>query len=385
VIALNADNGVEVWRYFTTTPGPAATSSTWAGTSWKTGGAPVWNTPAVDLELGRVYINTGNAAPDINGELRAGKNLNSSSIVALDLATGQQQWAFQQVHHDLWDYDSAQPTMLFTVMKSGQALPAVGECSKNGNYYILDRRSGTPIYPVTEVPVPTQPAWQNAWPTQPESSIEPLTPLTILPGTVDMSKLPPGIALGSRYSVPQQQTLLISPGDDGGCEWAPAAFSPRTGFVYYGTRYEPTTFHTFPGNQGPDGGGLFLGSAFGDAVPGVTDFGLFGATDTATGKVVWKIQVAQPAKSGMLVAGDVAFFGEGNGKFHAVNASSGQELWAFDGTTLPGGGGAQAGPTAYVVNGREFVVNAFGGNTADAASFPPNPVGDAIVAFSLPH
>jgi outer membrane protein assembly factor BamB len=119
-------------------------------------------------------------------------------------------------------------------------------------------------------------------------------------------------------------------------------------------------------------------------IPGVKDFGVFGATDTMTGSVAWKINVDQPAKSGMLVAGDLVFFGEGNGKFHAVNATTGQILFTFDGTTISNGGGAQAAPVAYVVNGKEFIVNGFGGNLPDRLNFPPNPVGDAVIAFTLP-
>ena len=116
----------------------------------------------------------------------------------------------------------------------------------------------------------------------------------------------------------------------------------------------------------------------------MADFGIFGATDTTTGKVSWKIQVDQPAKSGMLVAGDLAFFGEGNGKFHSVDARTGEILVTFDGTTVPNGGGAQAAPVAYVVNGKEYILNAFGGNLPDRVNFPPNPVGVAVIAFSLP-
>jgi outer membrane protein assembly factor BamB len=114
------------------------------------------------------------------------------------------------------------------------------------------------------------------------------------------------------------------------------------------------------------------------------DFGIFGATDTVTGKVVWKINVPQPAKSGLLVAGDLVFFGEGNGRFHAADASTGAVLWTFMGQGVPKAGGAQGAPVAYVEDGREFIVNAFGGNRADREEFPPNPVGDAIIAFSLP-
>jgi len=192
--------------------------------------------------------------------------------------------------------------------------------------------------------------------------------------------------LAPQYTLPQQQTYLIVPGDDGGCEGIAQGYSPRTKYVYYGTRYEPTTFFTYPNNKGPNSGGLFLGSTFDELTPkeGVTNFGLYGATDTTTGKLVWKIQIDQPAKSGVLIAGDLLFFGEGNGKFNAVNAATGEMLFTFDGTTISNGGGAQGAPVAYVVNGKEYIVNDFGGNVPDRANFPPNPVGDAVVAFTLP-
>jgi quinohemoprotein ethanol dehydrogenase len=377
VIALRAESGEVAWRFHTRLP------ETWAGDSWKHGGAPMWQTPTVDERLGLVYVATGNAGPDINGIDRSGENLYSASVVALDLDTGVPRWHFQETHHDLWDYDSAQPTMLFDVEKDGEQIPALGHCSKNGNYYILNRRNGEPIFPVKEVKVPVTPAWQNAWPTQPVSSVEPLTPMDFVPGTIDKSKLPKDLILAPQYSIPNEHPILIAVGDDGGCEGVPAAFSPRTKFIYYGARYEPARYHTFPANEGPDAGGLFLGSSFDEVIPGVTDFGIFGATDSKTGKVVWKIRVAQPAKSGMLVAGDLVFFGEGNGKFHAANAATGKLLFTFHGTSIPNGGGAQAAPVAYVIRGKEFVVNAFGGNVPDR-HFAPNPVGDAIVAFSLP-
>lgn len=379
VIALHADNGTVAWRFFTTEPG------TWGGDSWKTGGAMVWQNPSIDPDLGLVYFGTGNAAPDVNGVKRIGDNLFSSSTVALDLMTGQVRWFFQETHHDLWDYDGNMTTVLFPVQRGGESIPALGHCNKNGDYYILDRRDGKPIFPVTEVPVPTSPAWQHASPTQPMSSVEPLAPLAFVPGTIDVSKLPSGFKLAPRYTVPQQQTFIIVPGDDGACEGIAQGYSPRTKFVYYGARYEPTTFHTSPNNKKPTGG-LFLGSSFDELTPqeGVTNFGLYGATDTNTGKLMWKIRIDQPAKSGVLIAGDLVFFGEGNGKFHAVDAASGNILFTFDGTTIPNGGGAQAAPVAYVVNGQEFVVNGFGGNVPDRRNFPPNPVGDAVVAFSLP-
>jgi len=289
VIALSEATGQLVWRFFTTLPGP-----TWAGHSWKTGAGTLWQTPAVDRSLGLLYVNTGNPGPDLNGIHRLGKNLYTDSIVALDISTGKVHWAFQEVHHDLWDYDSAMPALLFDLSRNGSTVPALGHCSKNGNYYILDRRTGVPIYPVTEVPVPSlKPAWQHPWPTQPKSAVEPLTPLSF-------ESIPKGFKTAPQYTPPGTSPVLIVPGDDGGCEFPPAAYSPRTKFVYYGTRYEPTTFVSAPNNTSG------IGSAFGD-IPAAQNHGIFGATDTTTGRVVWKISVPQPAKSGLVVAGDLVF------------------------------------------------------------------------------
>ena len=88
--------------------------------SWKHGGAPVWQTPAVDPQLGLLYFSTGNASPDLFGGKRAGDNLFSSSILALDAKTGEYRWHFQEVHHDIWDYDAPSPVVLFDVSVDGK-------------------------------------------------------------------------------------------------------------------------------------------------------------------------------------------------------------------------------------------------------------------------
>jgi PQQ-dependent dehydrogenase (methanol/ethanol family) len=366
VMAFDANTGNQVWQFFTTQP-----DGSWAGNSYLGGGAPVWETAAVDLNLGLIYVNTGNAAPDLNGIHRNGQNHWAASIVALDVNTGAFRWGFQEVHHDIWDYDSAQPPILFNGVHDGRTYLGIGNCSKNGNYYILDRQTGQPVFPVTETPVPsTKPGWQHAWPTQPVSSVEPLTPLSVQPGTV-----PSDDQTAPQYTPPQETPLAIIPGDDGGCEWPPGAFSPRTHFVYYGTRYEPALFQTFPNNT------TGIASTFSE-VDGAKNYGIFGATDVNTGKVVWEDTVSQPAKSGLAVAGDLVFFGESNGLFHGADAGTGKILFTFDGTSIPDGGGANASPSVYVSGGREYVVNAFGGNVPDQEF--GSVTGDAVVAFALP-
>ncbi len=386
VFALRASDGAVAWRFQTTDPKSYGAPKS---DQFKRGGAAVWNPAAIDRDLKLVYVPTGNAAPDILGEDRPGDNLFATSIVALDLGTGEPRWHFQEVHHDIWDYDSAQPAVLFPLTKDGKDFKALGHCSKNGQYYILDRRNGKPIFPVVEAPVPQDPAFQNASKTQPFSvAVEPLTPLTFVrPNDTGFPARP-------QYTPPGEVEFVMVPGDDGGCEWNPAAFSPRTKFVYYGTRYEPTTFKTRSGNRElipTPTGDLHLGSRFTNKVPGSHPFGLFGAMDTRTGKIAWKIEVPLPAKSGLTVAGDLVFFGESAGKFHAADAETGKILFTFDPrkSKIPNVGGAAASPSAYVAGGREFVAYAFGGNVPDRNNFSivdpdAGKVGDAIIAFALP-
>jgi alcohol dehydrogenase (cytochrome c) len=368
VLAYDALTGRLLWRFNTTQPGP-----TWAGTSWKTGGASVWDNPAVDPRLGLVYAATGNAGPDLYGGSRAGENLYASSLIAIDLRTGQLRWGFQEVHHDLWDYDGPQPSMLFDVQLDGRSYPAIGHCNKDGNYFILDRATGRPLFPVKEVPVPTQPSWQDPWPTQPVSAVQPLTPMTIT-GPVS-----PGVTAAPEFTPPQQQQFAVQPAGVGGCGWPTAAYSPRTRDIYYTGLYFPFVYTSSP-ISGPTNTG---GSLEEIPIPGMQLYSVIGATSTSTGKIAWSTTIPQINSSSMAVAGNLLFYGTSNGVFHAVSAATGAPLWSFDGTTVTDAGGADAPPSIYVVNGREYVVEAFGGNSNDRFS-SNSPVGDAVIAFALP-
>src|ERR1700734_3259285 len=166
--AYNPTTGKMLWRFWTTNP------ATYAGTSWQHGGASIWGTPTFDSTLNMVYFSTGNAFPWPWAGNRAGTNLFANSIVAVDATSGELQWFFQDVHHDLWDFDGPQPTVLF----SYNGTPAIEHTSKTGYMWILDRASGEPLIPYQEAAVPPTPAsaaFQHPWPTQPESSIESLT------------------------------------------------------------------------------------------------------------------------------------------------------------------------------------------------------------------
>src|SRR6202453_2908237 len=162
--AYSPTTGKMLWRFWTTDP------ATWAGTSWQHGGASVWGTPTFDPTLNMVYFSTGNAATTLWGGNRAGTNLFATSIVAVDATTGELQWFFQETHHDLWDFDGPQPTILL----SWNGIPALEHTSKTGYMWILDRASGESLFAYDEVAVPSTPAnaaWQNPWPPPHLSSI----------------------------------------------------------------------------------------------------------------------------------------------------------------------------------------------------------------------
>jgi quinohemoprotein ethanol dehydrogenase len=159
VKAYDAKDGHLIWTFYTI-PGPGERGhDTWPqdNDAGKHGGATVWQTPAVDPELGLIYFSTGNPGPDFNGRTRAGDNLYSVSMVALEAETGKYRWHFQQVHHDLWDYDSANPVILFDVKVNGRVRKAIAEAGKTGWVYILDRVTGEPLLGIGEKPVPQEP------------------------------------------------------------------------------------------------------------------------------------------------------------------------------------------------------------------------------------
>jgi quinohemoprotein ethanol dehydrogenase len=368
--AYAAATGKSLWRFWTTDP------ATYAGNSWQTGGAPVWGTPTFDPTLNMVYFSTGNADVRFTiggtttvsnshyyGAPRAGTNLFSASIVALDATSGELQWFFQEVHHDLWDFDGPQPTMLFTY----EGIPAIEHTNKAGYTFILDRASGEPLIPIQEVAIPPTPAssaFQLPWPTQPQSSLESLVEHVAEPGT-----LPSGGIAAPMWGTPGPTPQVFAPLASGGMEWPPAAYSPRTGFYYSHAKYSPS-------NKGI--------SSTGANVPGATllgvHHGVFGAINTVTGAVAWTIPILTTLPtSGMTVAGDLVFFGDNTGLFYAVSAATGEILWVFDAWTVPGGTGGNAGAAVYEVNGVEYVLYGFGGEPGQSFE-----LGDAVVAFALP-
>lgn len=375
VDAYDQATGKLVWRFWTTEP------TTWGGQTYLTGGASVWGNISYDPDLHMLYFATGNAYPwpspcaffgvvpvGCPGNGREGTNLYSTSIVALDSTTGEHKWHFQFAHHDMWDFDGPQPTVLLTV----RGIPAIEHTSKTGYMFILNRQTGESLFPYKEVPVPTDPAWESPWPTQPVSSIESLTEHSVGPCIAIVSgcvPVPPGVVAAAQWSPYQPTATAFQPWAGGGMEWPPAAYSPRTHFIYSHANYSPANIGVDEANNI-----AFAG------IPGEVDHGVYGAVDTQSGKTAWKIPITGTTPdSGMGVAGDLVFFGESSGLLHAANAATGKILWTFDASKVPNAGGANASPAFYVVNGKEYVVYGFGGEPGNSPV-----LGDAVIAFALP-
>ena len=224
VKAYDAKDGRLIWTFYTI-PGPGEPGhDTWPkdNDAWKYGGAAIWQTPAVDLDLGLLYFSTGNAAPDYNGAFRAGDNLYAASMLAIELATGKYRWHFQQVHHDIWDYDAVNPVILMDVNVGGRTRKAIAEVGKTGWAYILDRETGKPLIGIDEKPVPQEPRQKTAA-TQPFPRGE-----AIVPQLIEIA--PEGHALvnDGRIFTPfvGKDPTIVAPGIWGGASWPPSSYDP---------------------------------------------------------------------------------------------------------------------------------------------------------------
>jgi PQQ-dependent dehydrogenase (methanol/ethanol family) len=327
VAAYDAKTGQQRWRWMATDP------KTYSGDSWKSGGGMVWTTPAIDPQLGLVIFSTGNPNPDLDGTNRRGDNLYTDSIVALDVHSGELKWYYQEVKHDVWDYDAVSNVVLFDVHQNGETIPAAAEAGKVGWVYILDRRTGKLI-----------------------RKSDPY---------VMMSK--------NMFSTPTREGVDMLPGANGGAEWSPPAYSPQTHYLYIMAMDQLMRFTTKPAPSAP--GLIRLGSAFTNVAPGGIQDGPFVALDVETGKVAWQYKAPQPLIGGVLAtAGNLVFMGEGNGWFDAFNAKSGDLLWRYN-----LGAGVNAPPVTYQVNGTQYLAVAAGGNFQ--LTFP---YGDTVAIFKLP-
>ena len=371
VTAFDAASGRMLWRFFTV-PGPGQVGhDTWpqTGGAWEHGGAPVWQTPAVDPDLGLLYFSTGNASPDTDGSKRAGDNLFASSIVAIDAKTGNYRWHFQEVHHDIWDYDSPSPVVLFDVKVNGQIVHGLGEPGKTGWLYLLNRRTGKPLYGIPEKPVP-QSSGERTSPTQPFPSSGAFVPHTVsatglkavqraADAALGDTGKPPKIVPGPFFSPPSHGGTLyaISPGAFGGSDWSPSSYNPNTK-LFYVCGQKSTQVNTAGTNEPkhPKPGQQDIGSI--GAPSGANNAGVLTAIDARSGRIAWQRDWPDSCYSGTVTtAGRLVFVGRNGGQLQAYDASNGRQLWSFQ-----TGAGANNTATVFKLDGKEVVAFYAAGN-----------------------
>jgi glucose dehydrogenase len=295
--------------------------------AWKRGGGSISSSPALDPELGLLYFGTGNAAPYAD-LYRPGDNLYTSSLVALDVRTGQLRWFHQVTPHDVWGYDLASSPMLLDVPTSEGKVPGVALVTKSGWMYFFNRITGEVIR--------------------------------------RSDGFVPQTSLFKRAK--DAQGVLAVPGEAGGANWPPIAFSGETGWAYVGGSHYPSRFTLELDEKGNKVNVLSFPKD-------VETYGTLSAIDPATGKLAWQERIGRPFSGGVTTtAGGLVFMGEADGHFTARDSRTGKLLWRFQ-----TGAGVNAPPVVYRSNGKEYLVVAAGGNKLfNIAS------GNAVIAFGLP-
>ncbi len=268
--AYDVRTGELKWQ-FNTIPGPGEYGyDTWPPDAWKTmGGANSWAGLSVDEERGIVYGGTGAASMDFYGGDRHGDNLFSNTILALDAKTGKRVWHYQIVRHDVWDWDVPAPPNLITVKHDGKWVDALAQITKHGYIFVLDRETGEPLFPMTEVEIPPS--------SIPEEKLSRTQPIPLKPAPVmrtqfreeDINDIFPEardsilakyrtLKTGNMWNSPSLEGTLFFPGTSGGMNKGGAAFDPETGILYVNST-EQAFIVTLKKLRGADGSEMPLG------------------------------------------------------------------------------------------------------------------------------
>lgn len=436
VRGYDAVTGELAWAWDLGNPGNRGAPA--EGEVYTRGTPNMWTTAAADEELGLVYLPLGNSSVDYYGSNRSeAENEYATSLVAVDVTTGDDVWHFQTVHNDVWDYDlGSQPTLIDFPAADGPR-PALVLASKQGDIYVLDRATGESLFPVEEREVPqggVEPEYLSA--TQPFSAYHTLSFPDLT--EADMWGMTPLDQLWCRiqfrqssyqgmYTAPTtDQHWIQYPGYNGGNDWGSIAIDVERGLIIANyndmpnhnrlvAREEadaaglvPITDPAAGQGEGPLGeAGPQTGSPFAiDVNAGwrmptgllckQPPYGGIRAIDLATGETVWDrpfgtarkngpwgipsmlpLDIGTPNNGGPVVtAGGLIFVAATTDDLiHAIDVETGETVWT---DTLPGGG--QANPIVYEADGRQFVVIAPGGH-----HFMETPISDAVIAYALPE
>jgi len=348
--AYDAKTGELRWTFYTV-PGPGEFGhDTWPQNNdvWKHGGAAIWQTPAVDPELGLIYFSTANPGPVLNGALRKGDNLFSVSIVALEVKTGKYRWHFQEVHHDMWDYDAPNPVILFDAPYNGKVRKGLAEAGKTGWVYILDRTTGKPLLGMKETPV-MQLAQQFTSPTQPFPVGD-----AVVPQFIDIP--PEGFDLineGRIFTPFSKHPSVWKP--LAAVNWPPSSYDPATHQMYICAQDSLWGAVGGDPNYPVEPGEYYSGSVV--ARFAAPRRGVVAAVDLTTNRITWRQQWVDSCYSGSTVtAGGLLFIGRNDGRLTAMDKDTGHKLWEFQTD-----GGVNAPASVFERNGKEYVVVLAGG------------------------
>ena len=298
--------------------------------AWRYGGGSAWSTPAIDTNTNTLFFGTGNPSPQMNDISRPGDNLYTVSLVALDTETGKLKWYYQQVPHDLWGYDLASPPVLFNYKKDGKNIPAVGQASKTGWYYVNDRATGKLLIK-SEAFVPQKNLFAKA----------------------------------------TKEGNILYPGILGGANWSPSAVDESTQTSFVAAIHAPIKY-TLVDEPAKDG---IPAIRYASSEPTKDPrWGVISAINLTTGKMQWQVKTELPLIGGVLATtSGLLFVGEGNGHFNAYNSNTGDLLWQASVDA-----GVNAPPISYEIDGEQYVAVAAGGNSIFGYT-----AGDSVVAYKL--
>ena len=432
VRAWDVKTGEHAWDFHTVPNGTDEFGvETWLNDSWRySGNANVWSMLAGDSELGHVYLPTGTATNDFYGADRPGDNLFSETLIAVDVETGQRVWHFQAVHHGLWDYDFPTHPNLVDLTVDGRDIKAIAQVSKQGFVYAFNRETGEPLWPIEERPVPQEtnmpgevPSPTQPFPTKPAPfdyqgvEIDDLVDFT--PEIRQMAiEAVEGYTLGPLFTPPQRPVegetkgMLMRPPDPGTAGWAGAAIDPETGILYIPSRNSAVVTPLYAPDPGvgstvaythgaPEAERMRAAREGRRATPQMPQglpllkppYSRITAIDMNTGDHVWSVPLGNGDRYrnhprlrhlNLPPLGDGAIFGPVLTKTLLITGSAtgsstdGPRLVAWDKITgdirgsvdLPTG--TTGTPMTYMVDGRQYIVTAIGGN-------PPE-----LIAFVLP-
>ena len=322
--AYDAQTGERAWRFYTI-PGPGEPGNdTWAGDSWRTGGASVWVTGAFDPAHNLLYYGIGNPGPDYHSESRLGDNLYSDSIVALDADTGELRWHYQFTPHDVHDWDATEVPILADIEIDGALREVVMFANRNGFYYTLDRVTGELLV--------AEPFVHTTWAKEIGVDGRPV----LLPG-----------------HIPDEEGEITCPDLRGGTNFWPPSFDPATGMFFVNAREGCMTYYAWeqefiPGQRFTGGAGEYIRDD-----PDMPHYGALRALDPASGERLWEFRYPTPSGAGLLTtASGVIFSGDDEGNLLALDSRSGELLWSYQmGSPMWG-----TSPITYMVDGRQYVL-----------------------------